>query len=105
MTRVLQKSNPFRPKYCGRDGCLICAERNGVDCRTRGVVYELWCMGCRGRYRVQTVRDVHCRGKEHVDENDEKAVVRRHRSCFMMVRKSNLVVKCCLNVMVSQAGG
>ena len=80
--RALQKSNPFQPKDCRRDGCLICAEGSGVDCRTRGVVYELWCKGCRRRYRGQTGRSTYCRCKEHVDESDEKAVVRRHKELF-----------------------
>ena len=80
--RALQKSNPFQPKDCGRSGCLFCAEGSGVDCRTRGVVYELWCKDCKRRYRGQTGRDVYCRGKEHVDESDDKAVVRRHKELF-----------------------
>ena len=44
--RLLQKSNPFQRQECGRDRCVVCASGCGVDCRTRGVVYGLWCKEC-----------------------------------------------------------
>ena len=81
--RLLQKSNPFPPKECGRDSCLICADGCKVDCRMRGVVYELWCKECLRKYRGQTGRAIYCRGKEHVDEGDvDKKPVKRHMELF-----------------------
>ena len=81
--RVLQKSNPFPPKDCGRDSCLICASGCKVDCRTRGVVYELWCKECQRKYRGQTGRAIYCRSKEHVDDGDvDKKPVKRHSELF-----------------------
>ena len=81
--RLLQKSNPFTPKDCGRDSCLICAEGCKVDCRMRGVVYELWCKECLRKYRGQTGRAIYCRGKEHVEDGDvDKKPLKRHKELF-----------------------
>ena len=40
---LLQKSNPFGVRDCGRDNCLICCQGCGTDCRIRGCVYEYNC--------------------------------------------------------------
>ena len=81
--RVLQKSNPFQGRDCGREGCLICAEGSKNDCRVRGVVYELWCKECLRKYRGQTGRSAYVRIREHMDEGgaDDKPV-KRHRELF-----------------------
>ena len=46
--RVLQKSDPFNCRECGRDSCVICTDGSKLDCRIRGVVYDLWCKECMG---------------------------------------------------------
>ena len=81
--RVLQKSDPFQRRGCGRDSCVICVDGSKVDCRVRGVVYELWCKECRRKYRGQTGRSVYGRVKEQVSDGgpDEKPL-KRHRELF-----------------------
>ena len=81
--RVLQRSDPFQRKNCGRDKCLLCDDGGEVDCRMRGVVYELWCKECMRRYRGQTGRSIYRRVKEHSDEGGaEDKPMKRHRELF-----------------------
>ena len=68
LKRVLQKSYPFQRTECRRDDCVVCADGCKVDCRMRGVVYELQCKECRRKYRGQTCRDVYERLKEQVSD-------------------------------------
>ena len=47
----LQRSNPFKIEGCGRNNCVLCSLGNGIDCRTRGCVYEIKCTDCSRKYR------------------------------------------------------
>ena len=81
--RLLQKSNPFQRQGCGREQCVVCDSGCGVDCRTRGVVYELWCKECKRKYRGQTGRAVYCRVKEQVSEGgDDEKPLKRHKELY-----------------------
>ena len=81
--RTLQKSDPFSQRGCGRDQCVVCESGCDVDCRTRGVVYELWCKECMRKYRGQTGRSTHERTKEQVSSggSDDKPL-KRHRELY-----------------------
>ena len=66
--QMLQRSDPFEVKGCGRRDCLVCSSEKKVDCRTSGCVYELVCKECDRRYRGTTSRSVYGRTKEEVRE-------------------------------------
>ena len=78
-----QKSDPFSQRGCGRDQCVVCESGCDVDCRTRGVVYELWCKECMRKYRGQTSRSTYERKKEQVSYtgSDDKPL-KRHRELY-----------------------
>ena len=71
LKRLLQRSDPFSEKKCKRDTCIICKNDLGVNCRTRGCVYQLVCKDCnkqsnkKKKYRGQTGRSMHERTNEH----------------------------------------
>ena len=46
LKRSLQRSNPFRPKTCDRENCLICRTGGSGNCNTSGINYNLVCMEC-----------------------------------------------------------
>ena len=84
MKRMLQKSDPFKKMACEERDCVICMEGIDVDCRMRGVVYEIMCKeeGCNRKYIGQTGRSLYERMKEHTmynerdKENDSKPIAR-----------------------------
>ena len=69
MKQMLQKSDPFPLTGCGRRMCVMCENEMGVDCRTRGCVYEIECKeeGCGKKYVGMTGRSVYERMKEHIN--------------------------------------
>ena len=80
---MLATNSNSRPK-CEKS-CLVCETKNGGNCRTKGVVYELLCEACKAGYDGQTGRNALSRGREHVaksNTNDinekEKSVIYRH---------------------------
>ena len=82
---ILQRSNPFGIQDCGRGNCLLCAQGEGGDCRTRGCVYEMKCEDCGRMYRGQTGRTEYFRGKEHllawIAEEDD-CPLQRHANLY-----------------------
>ena len=64
---MLQKSNPFGIVKCKERDCVICRKDMGIDCRKRGVVYQIECReeGCGKKYIGQTGRTIHERFKGH----------------------------------------
>ena len=84
MKRILQKSDPFKKIDCKEKDCVICKEGIDVDCRKRGVIYEIECKeeGCEKKYVGQTGRSLYERMKEHNTyserdrENDNKPIAR-----------------------------
>ena len=64
--KVLQRSNPFGKKVCGRDDCALCEWGKPGECKTRGGVYQLRCKQDDRKYRGQTGRSVYERVKEEV---------------------------------------
>ena len=85
LKRELQRSNPFRENKCGRRSCIICEKEIGIDCRTRGCVYEMECEECRRKYRGQTGNSIGERTKEHFDDwkrRESSSPLHRHSELF-----------------------
>jgi len=87
LKRILQRSDPFSKKECNRDTCMICVKKLGINCRTRGCVYQIMCQDCKidtkkkNKYRGQTGRSVHERMNEHFnlwETKSEKSVLWQH---------------------------
>ena len=85
MKKLIQKSDPFNRIKCNEDDCIICREGMDVDCRKRGVIYEIECMedGCKKKYVGQTGRSLYERMKEHnvyneKDRENESKPVAKH---------------------------
>ena len=78
--KELQKSNPFGQEHCRRNDCITCGLGLTINCRKRGVVYEMYCEDCKAalekeekKYRGQTNRTTYHRTKEHFDKWEKKA--------------------------------
>ena len=69
---MLQKSDPFKKLECSETDCVICREGMDIDCRRRGIVYEIECKeeGCNKKYIGQTGRSIYERIKEHNTYNE-----------------------------------
>ena len=100
MKKLIQKSDPFNRIKCNEDDCIICREGMDVDCRKRGVVYEIQCMedGCERKYVGQTGRSLYERMKEHnvyneKDKENENKPVARHSYEEHQGRKIKIGVK------------
>ena len=89
MKKRLQKSDPFKKINCDINDCVICKEGMNVDCRKRGVVYEIECKEneCGKKYIGQTGRSLYERVREHENysekdiENDSKPLARHSYEC------------------------
>ena len=70
----LQRSNPFKSRSCNRTTCIVCSLGIGknIDCRTRGVVYQIECTECNRKYRGQTGRSLSERINEHFHDLSKK---------------------------------
>ena len=60
----LQRSDPFKPSVCARDGCAICNTGGKGSCDKNGITYEIKC-SCSATYVGQSSRNMYQRGKEH----------------------------------------
>ena len=68
--KELQRSNPYEWEHCGRNDCVTCNRGIRINCRSRGLVYEIRCEDCERNviekmYRGQTGRSTYERMKEH----------------------------------------
>ena len=97
MKTVLQRSDPFGSKICGRNDCFICNQGLPLNCRERGCVYELTCLECVNKhYRGQTSRAVYDRTKEHIkDWNDksENSPLHRHSEIYHNGEKFEISIR------------
>ena len=83
---MLQRSDPFKERTCGRDMCFVCGTEKKGLCDKNGVNYAIVCAGCedfgkKGEYHGETSRNAYTRGKEHLDEyrtQAAKSVLWRH---------------------------
>ena len=100
MKSILQKSDPFNKMTCEEEDCVICREGMDVDCRMRGVVYEIVCKeeGCNKKYIGQTGRSLYERMREHTmynerDRENESKPIARHSYEEHQGRKIRIGVK------------
>jgi hypothetical protein len=52
---LLCRTNPWKERHCGREGCVICRSGKGGQCRTESVVYEVKCGQCEREGRGRKV--------------------------------------------------
>ena len=79
LKRILQKSDPFKSKNCGRFDCLPCTSQGSGSCRSIGVNYDIYCCECEDKddekiYHGQTSRTGYIRGAEHLDDLEKKRI-------------------------------
>ena len=83
--RMIQRSNPFGVRNCERNDCKICELNNGVDCKTRGCVYEIKCKGDDRKYRGTTGRSIYERTREEIEawgNKDDKSPLWKHAMLY-----------------------
>ena len=66
--RLLQRSDSFQARVCGQKNCFVCENNLPINCRERGVVYELKCKLCLRKYDGQTHRNACLRFGEHMKD-------------------------------------
>ena len=94
---ALQKSDPFKKNTCTQPDCFICSNGIPINCRERGIVYELKCNLCEDRrYRGQTSRSSNTRTKEHHDDltnEKEGSPFYKHKQLFHPNENCSFTVK------------
>lgn len=85
--RLLQRPDPFKPRQCEREDCLVCrTDRKGL-CDRESVTYEVKCTKCNNVYVGETSRRAYTRRtrrKEHTkslsnkEERNIRNIVRRN---------------------------
>ena len=53
---LLQRSDPFSTRLCGREGCVLCGCNSEIDCRERDCVYSIKCFDCEEEGVLQEYR-------------------------------------------------
>ena len=84
----LVKSNPFKKPGCNKESCTVCKMDKGIDCKARGVHYQISCEDerCRDtKYEGETARSTGERFEEHLrlirdkrEEFRQKSVMYKH---------------------------
>ena len=93
---MLQRSNPFSKRICGRDKCILCQNGSNVDCRERGCVYSMMCKVCKRKYRGQTGRSMNERMNEQFaywERGVENNPLTRHSELYHNGEKFDVEVK------------
>ena len=87
LKRLLQRSNPFKSKICGKADCMVYINGGKGPCDVHGVTYSVTCMECvntNGKeqtYIGETSRNTYTRGKEHLASlarKEESSVLWKH---------------------------
>ena len=89
--KELKKNN----NYCN-DKCIVRKLTKGVECRTRGCVYELECQECYRKYRGQTGQSIQTRTNEHFEDwkrGEDKSPLHRHSQLFHDGKRFPLSIK------------
>ena len=86
--RLLQMSDPFKPRQCEREDCPVCRTEGKGPCSRESVTYEIKCAGCNSVYVGETSRSAYTRGKEH---SNRSAIKRNDRPCGSIVEKNTVV--------------
>ena len=96
VSKQLQRSNPFKEETCGKPDCQICKRSKGINCRTRGCVYEMKCCECDRKYRGQTGNSAQERINQHFQDWERKVEacpLYRHSVLYHGGRKFPVSVK------------
>ena len=83
--KVLQRSNPFEKRGCGKDECMVCQVGKPGECQMRGCVYQLTCKTDQRKYRGQTGRSMRERFKEEVRDwwnREDSSPLWRHSELY-----------------------
>jgi len=83
--QILQRSDPFKNNKCNRVDCFVCRNEIPINCRERGIVYQLKCKVCDRKYRGQTGRSEYERNCEHIKDLENKvksSPLYRHKELF-----------------------
>lgn len=81
LKEVLQRSDPFKWKKCGREDCLVCKQAGKGPCNAHGVTYKVECQGCEDKYVGEMARNAYTRGIEHtegLENQDERSALWKH---------------------------
>ena len=70
---LLQRSDPFKERICSREGCFVCHTEKKGSCDKNGVNYVITCTSCEDVYHGETSKNAYTRGKQHLDEYNNKA--------------------------------
>ena len=73
----LQKSNPFKPRRCGKTDCFVCTSEGTGNCNTEGITYEIECLGdCEEKniYKGESADNGYTRGKKHQNDLQRRDV-------------------------------
>ena len=76
--RLLQKSDPFKPRQCEREDCPVCKTDGKGLCNRESVTYE---KKCNNVYVGETLRSAYTRGKEHsklLGNKEERSALWKH---------------------------
>ena len=79
--RLLQRSDPCKPRQCEREDCLVCRTDGKGPCDRQSVTYEIKCTECNNIYVGETSRSVYTRGKEHemsLSDKEERSALWKH---------------------------
>ena len=83
--QLLQRSDPFQARICGQKDCFVCENNLPINCRERGVVYELKCKLCQRKYDGQTHRNACLRFGEHMKDwynGNRKSPLVKHQELY-----------------------
>ena len=76
----VQRSDPFTPKNCGQENCLLCRSEGKGSCRIPSVTYNIKCLACKDDieavdsvYEGETSENCYVRGKQHLYDLEHKS--------------------------------
>ena len=79
--RLLQRSDPCKPRQYEREDCLVCRTDGKGPCDRQSVTYEIKCTECNNIYVGETSRSAYTRGKEHeksLSNKEERSALWKH---------------------------
>jgi len=79
--RLLQRSDPCKPRQCEREDCLVCSTGGKGPCNRESVACEIKCTECNKVYVGETSRSAYTRGKEHkksLSNKEERSALWKH---------------------------
>ena len=63
--RLVQKSDPLKPRQCEREDCPVFGTEGKGPRNRESVTYEIKCTGCNNINIKETAKGGYTRGKEH----------------------------------------